>query len=137
VRYLEVDVFGGAGESYPIRGAIDPRVSACGERSWHQMRHPNSHDDPSPKRRPASYRGPPVVLGHIRPHGVRRFLIYCSTGHSHHSALVEVDRWPDDAVLLDLGRRAVCTKCGMTGADVRPNWSERPPPESLTGAQWR
>jgi hypothetical protein len=34
-------------------------------------------------------------------------------------------------------RKAVCTKCGMIGADVRPNWNERLPPESLTGAQWR
>jgi len=25
----------------------------------------------------------------------------------------------------------------MIGADVRPNWSERPPPRSLTGAQWQ
>jgi hypothetical protein len=43
-------------------------------------------------------------------------------------------------MLLDLNRKAVCTKCtkcGMIGADVRPNWSERPPPESLTGKQWR
>jgi hypothetical protein len=31
----------------------------------------------------------------------------------------------------DLGRRAVCTKCSKIGADVRPNWSELPPPESL------
>jgi hypothetical protein len=30
-------------------------------------------------------------------------------------------------VLLDLDRRAVCTRCGMIGADVRPNWNERPP----------
>jgi hypothetical protein len=27
--------------------------------------------------------------------------------------------------------------CGMIGADVRPNWCERPLPESLTGTQWR
>jgi hypothetical protein len=40
-------------------------------------------------------------------------------------------------VLLDLDRRAVCARCGMIGADVRPNWSERPLPESLTGTQWR
>jgi hypothetical protein len=55
----------------------------------------------------------------------------------HHRAVVDADRWPDDTVLLDLDRRAVCTSCGMIGADVRPNWNERPPAESLTGAQWR
>jgi hypothetical protein len=58
-------------------------------------------------------------------------------GGCHHYAVINADRWPDEAVLLDLDRRAVCTKCGVIGADVRPNWSERPPPGSLTGAQWR
>jgi hypothetical protein len=77
------------------------------------MRHRDPHDDPPAKRRPARYVGPPVKLGHIRPHGVRHLL------------------------LLDMCRKAVCTKCGVVGADVRPNWSERPPPKSLTGAQWR
>jgi hypothetical protein len=102
------------------------------------MRAHDPHDDP-PRRRPQRYQGPPVTLGHIRSHGVRRLLIYCSTGFCHHSAAVDADRWPDDTVLLDLDLdlKAVCTKCGMIGADVRPNWSERPPPESLTGVQWR
>jgi hypothetical protein len=100
------------------------------------MRNRDPHDDP-PARRRESYRGPPVTLGHIRSHGVRHLLIYCSHGlYCHHSAVVDADRWPDETVLLDLDRRAVCTKCGIIGADVRPNWSERPPPESLTGAQW-
>jgi hypothetical protein len=95
------------------------------------------HEDPPTRRRNEPYRWPPVTLSHIRSHGVRRLLIYCSTGLCHHSAIIGADRWPDETVLLDLDRRAVCTKCGMIGADVRPNWSERPPSESLTGAQWR
>ena len=53
-------------------------------------------------------------------------LIYCSTGLCHHSPVINADGWPDDTVLLDLDPRAICTKCGMIGADVRPNWSERP-----------
>ena len=81
------------------------------------MRHRGPHDDPPPKRRSASYRGPPVTLGHIRSHGVRRLLIYCSTGLCHHSAVVDADRWPDDTVLLDLDQRAVCTKRGMIGVE--------------------
>ena len=64
-------------------------------------------------------------------------LIYCSTGLCHHSAVVDADHWPYETVLLDLDRRAVCAKCGIVGADVRPNWNDRPEPESLTGAQWR
>jgi hypothetical protein len=102
------------------------------------MRARDPHDDPPPKRRPARYVGPPVTMGYIRSHGVRRLLIYCSEGlYCHHSAVVDADRWPDDTVLLDLDRKAVCTKCGMIGADVRPNWSERPQPGTLTGAQWQ
>jgi hypothetical protein len=34
-------------------------------------------------------------------------------------AAVDADKWPDDTVLLDLDRRAVCSKCGIIGADVR------------------
>jgi hypothetical protein len=29
----------------------------------------------------------------------------------------------------------VCTRCGIIGADARPNWRERPERESLTGVQ--
>jgi hypothetical protein len=102
------------------------------------MRHRDPHDDPPANRRRRQDQGPPVTLGHIRSHGVRHLLIYCSQGlYCHHSAVVDPDRWPDETVLLDLDAKAVCTKCGMIGADVRLNWSERPKPESLTGAQWR
>jgi hypothetical protein len=31
----------------------------------------------------------------------------------------------------------VCAKCGMVGADVRPNWKEQPTRESLTGKVFR
>ena len=35
--------------------------------------------------------------------------------------------------------RVVCAKCGSRGnkIDVRPNWKEQPPSESLTGKVWR
>jgi hypothetical protein len=89
------------------------------------MRARDPHDDP------------PVTLGHLRSHGCRRLLIYCSTGLCHHSAAVDADQWPDDTALRDLCPKAVCTKCGMTGADVWPDWTERRQPEGLTGAQWR
>jgi hypothetical protein len=38
--------------------------------------------------------------------------------------------------LRGLCPKAACTRCGVIGADVRPEWSERVPRESLTGAQW-
>jgi hypothetical protein len=31
----------------------------------------------------------------------------------------------------------VCTRCGIIGADARPNWREQPARESPTGGQWR
>jgi hypothetical protein len=84
----------------------------------------------------SAMRGKPDVGGqgrYRRSHGVRRLLIYSTQGlYCHHSAIIEADRWPDDTVLRARDRRAVCTKCGVIGADVRPNWSERPQRESLT-----
>jgi hypothetical protein len=35
------------------------------------------------------------------------------------------------------GPRMVCTSCGIVGADVRPNWQERPKMETMLGWQWR
>ena len=80
------------------------------------MRHRDPRDDSPRKRRPEHYRGLPVTLGHIRSHGIRRLLIYCSTDLCHHSAVINADRWPDETMLPDLDRRVVCTKCGMIGA---------------------
>jgi hypothetical protein len=52
-------------------------------------------------------------------------LIYCTNGSwCHHSAILDADRWPDDTVLLDLDRRLVCTRCGIIGGEVRPDWSD-------------
>ena len=76
------------------------------------MRARDPHDDPPAKRRPTPYRGPPVTLGHLRSHGCRRLLIYCSTGLCHHSAVVDADRWPDYTAIRDLCPKAVCTQCG-------------------------
>jgi hypothetical protein len=102
------------------------------------MRHRDPHDEPPAKRRPDAYRGAPVTLGNMRAHGVRRLLIYCCDGlYCHHSATVDADGWPDETAVRDLCPKAVCTRCGIIGADVRPDWTERPRGESLTGAQWR
>jgi hypothetical protein len=32
---------------------------------------------------------------------------------------------PGDLTVPSLGPKMACTKCGMIGADVRPNWKER------------
>jgi hypothetical protein len=123
----------------PIVIAKCKAVDAIGWNDWPRpMRHRDPHDDPPAKRPRQQYQGPPVTLGHIRSHGVRHLLIYCSEGlYCHHSAVVDADRWPDEIVLLDLDAKAVCTKCGIIGADVRPNWRERSERASLTGVQQR
>jgi hypothetical protein len=67
------------------------------------MRHRDLRDDPPAKRRPPRYSGPPVTLGHIRSHGVRRLLVYCTPGlYCHHSAIVDADGWPDNTSLLQI-----------------------------------
>ena len=66
----------------------------------------------------------PVTMGHIRGHGVTRLLVYCESLWCNHCATLEADWLPDDAILLDLDRRMVCTACGLIGGDVRPDWSQ-------------
>jgi hypothetical protein len=63
-----------------------------------------------------------VTLGHIRGHGCRDLLVYCVSGRCHHGATINADWLPDETPVRALGRRMVCTRCGMIGADVRPDW---------------
>ena len=66
---------------------------------------------------------PPATTGHIRGHGCRDLLVYCSSGRCHHSATINGDRFPGDLAVRSLCGRMVCTRCGYIGADVRPDWS--------------
>jgi hypothetical protein len=75
-----------------------------------------------------------MTLGNMRANGVRSLdvcLWLC-----HHRAILSADPWPDVPVPM-FGPRMVCTRCGIIGADARPNWREHPPRESLSGVQWR
>ncbi len=63
-----------------------------------------------------------VTLGHIRSHGCRDLLVYCSSIDCSHSAIMHADHLPDDTLIRPLGARMVCTSCGHAGADVRPDW---------------
>jgi hypothetical protein len=64
----------------------------------------------------------PVTLGHIRSHGCRDLLVYCASGHCHHSVTIDADWLADKTPVRSLCGRMVCTRCGMIGADVRPHW---------------
>jgi hypothetical protein len=126
-----------------VQGKIPPECRSSGVDSWVNygptcgMRSCDPRDDRPAKRRPTPYRGPPVKLGRLRSNGCRLLLTYCSTGICHHSAMVNGNRWLDDTALRDLSPKAICSKFCMTGADVGPNWGERPPLDSLTSVQWR
>jgi hypothetical protein len=47
------------------------------------------------------------------------------------------DDHADDVEIPSFRLRMKCSKCGGRDVDVRPNWKEQPPADSLTGKQWR
>jgi hypothetical protein len=66
---------------------------------------------------------PAVTLGHLRHHGCRYLLVYCTSPWCNHSAKLKPDWLPDHTALPALYSRMVCTACGLIGADVRPDWT--------------
>jgi hypothetical protein len=83
--------------------------------------------------------GPPMTLVNMRRLGVQRLIAYWLNPSCRHDGLVDVSKYPDDTEVPWFAGRVVCAKCGARGRhiDVRPNWKEQPPQESLTGKQWR
>jgi hypothetical protein len=77
----------------------------------------------------------PMTLDNMRANGVRSLEVSC--WQCHHRAIMNAEPWPDHVPVPTFGPRMVCTCCGITGADARPNWREQPARESLTGVQWR
>jgi hypothetical protein len=76
-----------------------------------------------------------MTLGNMRANGVRSLDVCC--WQCHHRAILRADPWPDHVAVSAFGPRMVCSRCGIIGADARPNWREQPVRESLIGAQWR
>ena len=64
----------------------------------------------------------PMTLGNMRELGVRSLVVTCEI--CHHEALLPADRWHDAVLVSAFRPRMVCTRCGIVGADVRPNWLE-------------
>ena len=79
--------------------------------------------------------GQPMTLGNMREQGVRRLSVSCWV--CHHTAVIDVRDYPDQARVPAFGPKMVCTGCGIIGADARPNWVDRPERESLTGVDLR
>ena len=80
-----------------------------------------------------------MTLGNMHELGVRNLIASCVNDACRHAALIDVSSYPGEIEVPAFGRRVVCAKCGGRGnkIDVRPNWKEQPPQESLTGKQWR
>jgi hypothetical protein len=83
--------------------------------------------------------GPPMTLGNMRALGVQHFVASCLNDACRHQGLIDGSKYPDDTEVPSFASKAVCAKCGARSRhiDVRPNWKEQPPAESLTGKQWR
>jgi len=81
--------------------------------------------------------GPPMTLGNMRSLGVRSLDVSCVV--CHHEAILPADGWPDAALVRAFGPRMVCTRCGIIGADARPNWREMRASGNWgqTGSIWR
>jgi hypothetical protein len=76
-----------------------------------------------------------MTLGNMR--GERRPFVVRVVLALPSPAVQNADCWPDDVPVPTFGPRMACTRCGIVGADARPNWNEQPPQETLTGVQWR
>jgi hypothetical protein len=68
----------------------------------------------------------PMDLANMRQNGVRSFEIVCH--QCRHKTVMNVDHLPGNLTVKSFEPRMVCTKCGMIGADVGPNWRERARP---------
>jgi hypothetical protein len=80
-----------------------------------------------------------MTLGNMRYLGVQRLIATCLRDECRHQGLVDVSKFSDDVEVPWLASKIVCAKCVAHGRfiDVRPNWKEQPPGESLTGKEWR
>ncbi len=65
----------------------------------------------------------PMTLGNMRANGVRSLIVYCMA--CHRSAVLDVDGYADGVPVPAFSPRMVCTRCGIIGADARPNWRDQ------------
>ena len=89
--------------------------------------------------KPKQPAGPAMTLGNMRELGVQRLVASCLNDACRHTALIDVSAYPADTEVPWFRSRVVCDKCGGRGnkIDVRPNWKEQTPGESLTGKAFR
>jgi hypothetical protein len=61
-----------------------------------------------------------MTLGNMRSLGVRSLAV--ARELCHHEVVLPADRQPDAVQARAFGPRMICTRCGVIGADARPNW---------------
>jgi hypothetical protein len=66
---------------------------------------------------------PAMTLANMRAQGARSLFVYCC--RCHHQANLNVDSYDADIPVPTFVPRMVCTRCGVIGADGRPDWNER------------
>jgi hypothetical protein len=78
-----------------------------------------------------------MTLGNMRALGVRSLDVLCLNPNCRHQVVLNVDRFGDYILVQSFAAKMVCAKCGVIGADARPNWLEQPKQSSLVGKVWK
>jgi hypothetical protein len=80
-----------------------------------------------------------MTLGNMRHLGVQWLVATCLNDACRHQGLIDVSKYPGDTEVPSFANKVVCAKCGARGRhiDVRPNWKEQLPSQSLTGKVFR
>ena len=70
-------------------------------------------------------------LANMRDNDLRSLLVTCRKCQVSH--VVNMDDHDGSLTVKSFGPRMVCQACGAKGADVMPNWTEKPVTTSVAG----
>jgi hypothetical protein len=65
----------------------------------------------------------PMTLANMRENGVHSVVATCAK--CQHEAVLDVDHWPADMPVPDVGLKLRCSACGGRDVETRPNWSDQ------------
>jgi hypothetical protein len=71
--------------------------------------------------------GPPMTLANMRALGVHRIAVHCLAPYCQHTAVLDASTYDAALPVKAFEPRMACTRCGLIGADVRPNWMDYEP----------
>jgi hypothetical protein len=68
----------------------------------------------------------PMTLANMRENGVGGVgSVVATCAKCRHEGVLDVQRWPADTPVPDVGLKLRCSACGGRDIDTRPNWSEQ------------